>query len=165
MKEFFMIEISFGTEEEQIVLVKEIQKLLNDIDGVELNSYPFIHSYEYEICYPEGLGLEEISKAVYEAVLKTMPECYSEGSIELFNGTVDVVFSFEKIENVLNTQMEFVVMDRVCEECGELLVNGWDYEPMKTYICPNCGREHFLTAKTEDEFYTYEIINGKVIDK
>ena len=44
-----------------------------------------------------------------------------------------------------------------CEDCGEIIVNAFDYDPSKTYTCPECGR-----VVPEEELFPYGVPTWEV---
>ncbi len=102
---------------------------------------------------------------IYKAIVKELPKITFKGFSGYTWGTLEVGHCFEKANNTLTVCKIKYEGDGCCPECGENVVSADDFDPAKTYGCPDCGdvipnEELFSYYKNEE--ITYEIVDGEL---
>lgn len=115
-----------------------------------------------------GENFDDAISTIYQAIVKELPEVVFKGFSGYTDYTYEAGHCFEKQDNTLIVGKIGYEGEGFCLECGETVVDVDDFDPAKTYTCPECGEvipNEELFSQYDSEDITYEIVDGKLIVK
>ena len=137
-------------------------------NNIEANKHDHYLIEETTCFSPLGDNFDDAIATIYTAVAKELPEVEFKGFSGYAWGSCEAGHCFDKSGNILKVETILYEGCGFCPECGEEVVHVDDYDPAKTYYCPDCGEQmdnEELFSLYEKASYTYEIINGELVEK
>ena len=137
-----------STKEIATIIRKALQsKAIDEVEIEAVNTFcDDIEIKDGQILVEGGWSLaswefEYLREAVVAIAKETDCEFIFEADHHSLNCGYEAYIEAEYKSGIL-TYKHIAAEDMVgyCEDCGEIIVNAFDYDPTQTYTCPECGR-------------------------
>lgn len=165
------LEMYVGAREQREAVIKVAQKALKakgfngfaeDLKADKSDCYMITNEMSFDVSQDD---FDEAISTIYKAIIKELPDVVFQGNAWNVAGTCDMTHNFDKTDGTLKVETTYADGEGICNECDTEVVDIDSYVAGKTYICPECGEDITNNFTFEKAEYTYEIINGELVEK
>lgn len=141
---------------------KGFEQFADDLKADKTDCYMITNDISFDVSQE---NFDEAISTIYKAIIKELPDVVFQGNAWTGAGTCDMTHNFDKTDNTLKVETTYADGEGICPECDTEVVDIDSYVAGKTYICPECGEDITDCFTFEKANYTYEIINGELVEK